>query len=1782
MKHTIKKVFLLVLSIVMVLTLFIGVLPSLVNTVQAAETTPDLKVGVLSDVHLGYYWDPDLQTPRLYKALKTYKAMGVDAILISGDLNDQGVSNLSLAGQKAYMEEFADVWFSVFPEAKGEEGYVEPILIYGNHDEDLVAAGYWPERFGTYSDVQTWEVNGYQFVGAHNKKENKVTTEVADAVAKTPDKPVFYIQHCPIAYTVGRSMGGYGSSYSLAGRANISDYSNVVAFTGHNHMPLTDERSIWQGDSWNDGQFTAINAASLNYSDADANEGGINGNASATQHGMLMTVTGSEVTIERFSFEGLSVDMNGVTVTSNSSYGAKAQYTNVSELATKAVSGSYVKIGKTWSFDACDVTDRPYTYTAREAAAKTPVFNPGEMTVVESEGENGTRTLTVTVPAATVADPSNGVYRDIIHNYIVEACDPLTGEVEAFATEASEFHIDDDPSRLSDSYTMQLTGLEPGKSYIINAYARETFQKRSEPLSAEITCEGTLTSFRIGDINKDGKVDADDLTLLNKILAGEEAANEMVDVDGNKIVEKADAAALENLLAGKNIVSDEGDLMSGATTPAWDSNTAFTQMQTAVTRGDSNVAYNAYAIAVSSWPDGYIYFEEPQDWSNKNVINFDILFENEYKVGDYTKPTREVRFYAISGANKERSSGYLSRSSFDSNEEGWVSYTLDINTWGNVDWSNVYGLLLDINFDGASNRFDGTTPHGFYLDNVSASLINGRRTDDDILGRVTTVDGGKVVYNAGDTRDSYQAVKSTGSTMTIELAETYKLARFKELYFDNKLSGASSFTVQAADSDGNLLGKAVTVSSFNIWNKVVVNPDEMELDSAADIAKLVFTSTGTLVIDNLSLTAKADPNDLLATATMNSGSSFTLTGDWFKYDPSCFVVNGDESITSWRFISMMAAGWPTALIDFSEDLDLENNWLQFDVKFELHEGKTDGPFFQYYLIDAEGTKLFDYTTYKGGYALNEDGWATVQLDLSTITSDLSKIKTLALRFNFDQHANVYVDNMQCIEIPKADQNDLLTSATLGSNGWGNSWWGPPKLSNVTNPDTEYSTESLFFDALNEDGWPWAHFTFAEVQDFTNKILKFDVKNVNEKTMGRIDFRLFDSAGNTTGEADMVNQPLDVSSKNADGWYTVTVDLSGASNVDMSKIAGIIFRYSAGEYPELYIDNMRLEALPIVDTDLIAQATSLSTSGSTQISISDSITNGSDIALLFNNTEGSGNWNYADLKFSTPIDLSDAEVLKLDAKRTGVYPSGGAERVLRVYLYDSQGGLVYCRMPTVVDCDWSTLVFDLRYTYSNSTYVAVDQAVLSDIATMRIQFYANAGEVTVVDNITYGKRADDDLISAATAWNIDHTVLNYVTDETNGSAEAVMMPYFNNSWPKFELLYAQGLDLSTNSIVTVDVKRTTTSGDVKLAFYNAAGTEIYTQSYVSVGTEWKTLTYDLSELGSDVLKSISKIRIYAAMSAGDALIVDNLKATAPEVKTDSDLIATASSLETHNTSGNTVISISETNTNSTINAMVFDATGIAGGWCEGKLIYENPIDMSGYDVIYLDVKRVGSGKTFRLSLYDSDGNQVYYSAPNVYSCDWTTLVFPLSYTTNGSALTAVNSNDLKDITKIQIQLSTNAGEVTVIDNMVLGTLSDNDLISQVSFFTADNINVGVTKTVTNNSDLAIELKQIGNTWPHTYLKFGAPVDLSKNSIISVDVKRANTSGDFKLIFYTSDGAAVFNPSYTVVQPGDWTAITYDLSGLDASVLKDITQIKILAYVAANDILYVDNICASAPN
>lgn len=151
-------------------------------------TTDLLRVGILSDIHVGFHSD-DQQSDRFEKALLFYKNKGVDAVLIAGDLQE-----FSDAGKAIpWIEEVADIWFRVFPDNKndftGER--VEPLFIYGNHDVGLVEAEYWPERFGEYADAWIKEVKGYQFVGAHYTKEGTdlASTLVGRAEALSEDQP---------------------------------------------------------------------------------------------------------------------------------------------------------------------------------------------------------------------------------------------------------------------------------------------------------------------------------------------------------------------------------------------------------------------------------------------------------------------------------------------------------------------------------------------------------------------------------------------------------------------------------------------------------------------------------------------------------------------------------------------------------------------------------------------------------------------------------------------------------------------------------------------------------------------------------------------------------------------------------------------------------------------------------------------------------------------------------------------------------------------------------------------------------------------------------------------------------------------------------------------------------------------------------------------------------------------------------------------------------------------------------------------------------------------------------------------------------------------------------------------------------------------------------------------------------------------------------------------------------------------------------------------------------
>lgn len=279
-----------------------------------------LKLGVLSDIHLR---DPCSEKV-FVKALTWFKAQGVDGVIVAGDMADRGLlSELQLVG---------DAWYRVFPDDKADDGRrVEKLFVYGNHDMDGFtygvkdpqkraqlreksvakdAAGAWEKCFREpFAPVYSKTIRGYTFVGMHWGNRERLKAYVGGLAPKLdPSLPLFYAQHAHPQNTCYGSWAWGAWDDKGAATEALSPYPNAVAFSGHSHYSLTDERSIWQG------AFTSIGTSSLSYTGMPyGRENGSADNGKLLLHmprmatstgkqGMLLSVFGDRMVIERREF----------------------------------------------------------------------------------------------------------------------------------------------------------------------------------------------------------------------------------------------------------------------------------------------------------------------------------------------------------------------------------------------------------------------------------------------------------------------------------------------------------------------------------------------------------------------------------------------------------------------------------------------------------------------------------------------------------------------------------------------------------------------------------------------------------------------------------------------------------------------------------------------------------------------------------------------------------------------------------------------------------------------------------------------------------------------------------------------------------------------------------------------------------------------------------------------------------------------------------------------------------------------------------------------------------------------------------------------------------------------------------------------------------------------------------------------------------------------------------------------------------------------------------------
>lgn len=389
----------------------VSVVGAWLNRLHAAPAQPNLRLGVISDIHVRAEGDGNHR--RLQRVLRYLDARRVDAIVIAGDLG--------CFSQPSEMQILADEWERAFPGGKGCDGRpVERLFVTGNHDEmsgiwfpDEEARQkcyetsfsrdpkkWWKEIFGMdYEPVFRRTIKGYDFVGVHFGHEAELEPWMARHGAELKGtKPFFFVQHLHPKKTCCQEGAACDKGVSTQ---VLSDYPNCFAISGHSHRPLADERNVWQGS------FTSMGASTLstllwptgceNSYVAIAQRKKFGKlhmpvlNPSGSHHGSYVEVWNDRITIERIDFQVMR------------------------------------PLGSDWTLPVPLEThpDKPFVFAVRGSA---PRFNPTDVVkVIYRQGKTRDgeceMQLVVTCPPAKIANP----YGRVIH-YLAAPIDAATGK----------------------------------------------------------------------------------------------------------------------------------------------------------------------------------------------------------------------------------------------------------------------------------------------------------------------------------------------------------------------------------------------------------------------------------------------------------------------------------------------------------------------------------------------------------------------------------------------------------------------------------------------------------------------------------------------------------------------------------------------------------------------------------------------------------------------------------------------------------------------------------------------------------------------------------------------------------------------------------------------------------------------------------------------------------------------------------------------------------------------------------------------------------------------------------------------------------------------------------------------------------------------------------------------------------------------------------------------------------------------------------------------------------
>ncbi|MBK5347425.1 metallophosphoesterase [Bacillus sp. TH22] len=445
---------------------------------EKAPSEKKIVFPVVSDVHI-----KDNKTDDMFRWKRAIEQLNSiapkqDAFVIVGDFTDSG----SLQQYDRFMQVYNDNANkdAVRMNSLGNHDYWNGLSVEGAQKRFL-------EKTGMESIYYHKVVKGYHFLvmspengathGYYSDKQiNWLKEEMAKAQKDDPEKPIFVFLHQHIKDTVYGSQE-WGTQDSAKINAVLTEYPQVITFSGHSHYPLDDPRSIHQKD------FTSVGTSSVSYMEVEGGkvQGNIPSESRALSQGLLVEVDDKEVTINRRDF-----------------------HTN-----------SWT--GEPWKIQ---LPSKKETFTHVEDRDKEkPSFVKDAKLSVSNVTENA---ATVTFPQA--------VDNLLVHSYRVQAKDKQTGEIKNKLLAFSEFYRDPVPKEL----TFTLAGLDGGKSYTLEVVAIDSFGNESaQPLTTEITTKKDNIDPNV----KVPKADVFDVNFLDGTFKDNSPFGTKGDVKGNVSVE---------------------------------------------------------------------------------------------------------------------------------------------------------------------------------------------------------------------------------------------------------------------------------------------------------------------------------------------------------------------------------------------------------------------------------------------------------------------------------------------------------------------------------------------------------------------------------------------------------------------------------------------------------------------------------------------------------------------------------------------------------------------------------------------------------------------------------------------------------------------------------------------------------------------------------------------------------------------------------------------------------------------------------------------------------------------------------------------------------------------------------------------------------------------------------------------------------------------------------------------------------------------------------------------